>query len=108
MEYDLMTLTPAEAIQRLNEPVTVELLVQRTKCCTGSKQIFLDSEPNHRDPKNLGIVITEAGRATFTAAGIDEPTAHFSGKKIRVHGTVIQKEKGPCIEVTDPSQIEIV
>lgn len=103
-----MALTPAEAIQRLNEMVTVELVVQRTKSCTGSKQVFLDSEPNHRDPKNLGIVVTEVGRANFATAGIDDPTSHFSGKRIRVHGTVIRKEKGPYIEVTDPSQIELV
>lgn len=99
---------PAEAIERINESVTVEMLVQKTKCCTGSRQAFLDSELNHRDPKNLGVVVTEAGRAKFVEAGIDDPTAHFKGKTIRVHGVVIRKEKGPFIEVCDPSQIEIV
>ena len=103
-----MSLSPVEAINRVNESVTVEMLVQRTKCCTGSRQVFLDSEPNHRDPKNLGVVITVAGRPKFTEAGIDDPTAHFNGKTIRVHGVVIRKDKGPYIEVIDPSQIEIV
>ena len=101
-------MTPVEAIKRINESVIVEMLVQRTKCCSGSRQAFLDSEPNHRDPKNLGIVVTESGRAKFAEAGIDDPTVHFKGKTIRVQGIVIQKEKGPYIEVTDPSQIEIV
>lgn len=101
-------MSPTEAINRINETVTVEMLVQRTKCCTGSRQVFLDSEPNYRDPKNLGVVVTEAGRAKFTEAGLDDPTAHFQGKTIRVHGVVIRKEKGPCIEVNDPSQIEVV
>ena len=54
-----MNLSPVEAITRINESITVEMLVQRTKCCTGSSQVFLDSEPNHRDPNNLGIVVTE-------------------------------------------------
>jgi hypothetical protein len=103
-----MTLSPVDAIARINEPVTVQMLVRRTKCCIGSCQVFLDSEPNHRDPNNLGIVITVEGRPKFTAAGIDDPTAHFNGKTIRVHGVVIRKEKGPYIEVTDPGQIEIV
>ena len=103
-----MNLSPVEAINRVNESVTVEMLVQKTKCCTGSRQVFLDSEPNHRDPTNLSVVVTEIGRATFGAAGIDDPTAHFSGKTIRVRGVVIRKEKGPYIEVSDPSQIEIV
>lgn len=103
-----MNLSPVEAINRINESVIVEMLVQKTKCCTGSRQVFLDSEPNHRDPKNLGIVVTESGRSKFAEAGIDDPTVHFKGKIIRVLGVVIRKEKGPYIEVSDPSQIEVV
>jgi hypothetical protein len=101
-------MTPVEAITRINESVTVDMLVQRTKSCTGSCQVFLDSEANHRDPNNLGVVITVDGRPKFTEAGIDDPTVHFMGKTIRVRGIVIRKEKGPYIEVNDPSQIEVV
>lgn len=103
-----MSMTAEEAINRVNESVTVEMLVQRTKCCTGSSQVFLDSEVSYRDPKNLGIVVTENGRAKFAEAGIADPTAHFKGKIIRVSGEVIRKEKGPYIEVSDPNQIELV
>lgn len=103
-----MSITAAETINRVNDSVTLELLVQRTKCCTGSSQVFLDSEPNHRDPKNLGIVITESGRSKFAEAGLDDPTKHFQGKTIRVHGVVLNKEKGRYIEVNDPAQIELV
>jgi hypothetical protein len=103
-----MNLSAEEATNRVNESVSVEMVVQRTKSCTGSKQVFLDSEPNHRDPKNLGVVVTESGRAKFAEAGIDDPTAHFNGKIIRVRGVVIRKEKGPYIEVNDVSQIELV
>ena len=103
-----MLISPQEAIDRINESVTVEMQVQRTKCCAGSQQVFLDSETNYRDPKNLGVVVTESGRAKFAEAGIDDPTAYFNGKAIRVRGVVIRKEKGPYIEVIDPSQIEMV
>jgi hypothetical protein len=103
-----MNLSAEEAINRVNESVTVEMLVQKTKSCSGSCQVFLDSEQNHRDPKNLGVVITVDGRPKFAEAGIDDPTAHFNGKTIRVRGVVIRKEKGPYIEVGDPSQIELV
>jgi hypothetical protein len=103
-----MNLTPVQAIDRINESVTVEMPVRRTKCCTGSRQVFLDSQADHRDPKNLGVVVTEAGRAKFSEAGIDDPTAHFSGKTIRVRGVVIRREDRPYIEVSDPSQIELV
>jgi hypothetical protein len=54
------------------------------------------------------VVVTENGRAKFSEAGIDDPTSHFKGKTIRVCGVVVRKEKGPYIEVVDPSQIEIV
>ena len=103
-----MSISAEEAINRVGESVTVQMLVQKTKSCTGSCQVFLDSEKNHRDPKNLGVVVTVEGRPKFTEAGIDDPTAHFNGKTIRVRGVVIRKEKGPYIEVNDPSQIELV
>lgn len=89
-----MNLSPAEAISRINESVTMEMLVQRTKSCTGSKQVFLDSETNHRDPNNLGVVLTESGRSKFSEAGIDDPTSHFNSKVIRVRGVVVRKKKG--------------
>ena len=103
-----MNLSPVEATTRLNELVTVEMVVQRTKCCSGSRQVFLDSEANHRDPNNLGVVVTETGRAKFSEAGIDDPTAYFKGKTIRVRGVVIRREARPYIEVNDPGQIELV
>src|ERR1700676_2061481 len=78
VEECAMNLSPVEAINRVNESVTVEMLVQRTKRCTGSRQVFLDSEANHRDPKNLGVVVTEGGRAKFSEAGIGDPDAHFN------------------------------
>jgi hypothetical protein len=103
-----MLLSPAEAIHRINEQVTVAMLVQRTKCCKGSRQVFLDSEVNHRDPKNLGVVITESGRAKLTAAGIDDPGTYYMGKTIRVSGVVIRKEDRPYIQINEPDQIEPV
>lgn len=103
-----MNLSAVEAINRINETVTVEMLVQRTKRCSGSKQVFLDSEANHHDPKNLGVIITETGLAKFNEAGIDDPAAHFSGKTIRVRGVVIRKENRPYIEVNELSQIEML
>ena len=101
-------MSPVEAINRTNESVIVEMLVKRTKCCSGSRQVFLDSEANHRDPKNLGVVVTESGREKFSEAGIDDPAAHYQGKTIRVRGVVIRREDRPYLEVHDPGQIESV
>ena len=102
-----MPISPREAIKRLNEPVTVEMLVRRAKSCTGSLQFFLDSEENHRDSTNLGVVVTAAGAAKFKEAGIDDPADYLKGKTIRVQGVVIMKENRPYIEVDDPGQIEV-
>ncbi len=103
-----MNLSPVEAIKRVQEWVTVEMLVQRTKRCTGSRQVFLDSEADHHDASNLGVVITENGRVKFSEVGIDDPTTRFNGRTIRVHGVVICKENRPYIEVNEPTQIEMV
>ena len=102
------SISPVEALKRLNEPVTVEMQIRRTKSCTCSSQFFLDCEENKRDPKNLGLVVTTAGAARFKATGIDDPAEHFQGKAIRVQGVVILKDGLPYIEVDDPRQIEVV
>jgi hypothetical protein len=54
------------------------------------------------------VVVSATAREKLREAGITDPAAHFRGKTIRVRGVVIRRDKGPCIEVTDPSQIEIV
>ena len=104
----MQSISPVEAIQRLNEPVLVEMPIRRTKSCTCSSQFFLDCEENHRDPANLGVVVTSAGAAKFKDAGIDDPADHFQGNTIRVRGVVVLKDGWPYIEVDDPGQIEIV
>ncbi|MBL8796184.1 MAG: hypothetical protein JNM56_19945 [Planctomycetia bacterium] len=103
-----MPISPVAALKRLNEPVTVEMPIRRTKSCTCSSQFFLDCEENKRDPKNLGLIVTAAGAARFKDAGIDDPAEHFQGKTVQVRGTVILKEGLPYIEVDDPGQIEVV
>ena len=104
----MQSISPVEALKRLNEPITVEMRVRQTKSCTCSSQFFLDCEANKRDPNNLGLVVTTAGAAKFKEAGINDPADHFKGKTIRVQGVVILKEGWPYIEVDDPSQIEVV
>jgi hypothetical protein len=106
--YAMQSISPVEAIRRLNEPVLVEMQIRRTKRCTCSSQFFLDCEENHRDPNNLGVVVTAGGAAKFKEGAIDDPAAHFKGKTIRVQGVVILKEGWPYIEVDDPSQVKVV
>jgi thiosulfate/3-mercaptopyruvate sulfurtransferase len=106
---DDRALTPAEAIKKVNERVTVQMEVKAAKDRLEKRgEIYLDSEEDFRDPKNLGVVVTRVGAAKLKEAGIDDPAGDFKGKTIRVTGTVILKEKRPRIEVDDARQIEVV
>ena|SRR5215468_4237554 len=72
-------LTPVEAIKKVNEEVTVQMLVKATKNRLEKRgEIYLDSEEDFRDEKNLGIVITKGGAAKFKEAGVDDPAVHKS------------------------------
>jgi DNA/RNA endonuclease YhcR with UshA esterase domain len=102
-----MPLSPLEAASRINEQVTVEMLVRAAKDCPHCSQIFLDSGEDHHDPNNLAVAVTETGAARFKGARIDEPALHFRGKLIRVTGVVTLKDNRPRIDVDDPGQIEV-
>jgi hypothetical protein len=74
-------LSPLEARKRVNEKVSVEMLVRASKNrLEKHKEIYLDSEADFRDKKNLAVVINAAGAAKFKAAGIKEPAGYFIGR----------------------------
>jgi len=60
-----MPLSPQEAASEVNEQVSVEMLVKAAKNCQRCSQVFLDSETDHHDPKNMAVAVTESGRETF-------------------------------------------
>ena len=103
-----MHLSPEDAANQLNEQVTVEMLVKAAKNCQHCSQVFLDSEEDHHDPKNMAVAVTESGKAKFKDMSIDDPASHFKGKTVRVTGVVTIKENRRQIEVDDPRQIEVV
>jgi hypothetical protein len=106
---DTKPLTPVEAIKKVNEEVTVQMVVKATKNRLETRgEIYLDSEEDFRDEKNLGVVVTKLGAAKFKEAGVDDPAVHFKDKTIQVKGTVVIKEERPRIEVDDPKQLRIV
>src|SRR6516162_9198306 len=85
-------ITPAEAVKRRDQKVVVRMKVQAAKERLAKHgEIYLDSETDFHDPKNLGVVITRDGAAKFRPAGIEEPAVHFKGQTIQVTGTVIIK-----------------
>jgi DNA/RNA endonuclease YhcR with UshA esterase domain len=102
-------LTPAEAIKMVNKEVTVEMVVRSSKNALEKRhEIYLDSEEDFRDEKNLAVVITEDGASKFRDAGVEDPAEHFRGKTIRVTGTLTLKDDRPRIEVSDPKAIKLI
>jgi hypothetical protein len=103
-----MPLSPLEAASRVNERVTVEMLVKAAKDCQHCSQIFLDSEEDHHDPKNLAVAVTDSGRRNFKEASIYDPANHFKSHLIRVSGVVTLNNGRLRIDVDDPGQIEVL
>jgi DNA/RNA endonuclease YhcR with UshA esterase domain len=97
----------ADAAKKVNEKVTVEMVVGSTGS-SGTKK-FLNSEKNFRDDKNFSIMIdmSKAGDK-FKELKIEDPLKHFGEETIRVTGTVTEFKGPPEIVVTDPDQIKIV
>jgi DNA/RNA endonuclease YhcR with UshA esterase domain len=103
-----MPLSAPDARTRINEQVTVVMVVKAAKNCQRCSLMFFDSEENHHDPKNFAVAVTETGKGKFRKAKIDDPASHFKGKTIQVTGVVTVKDDQPQIEVDDPGQIEVV
>lgn len=102
-------LTAVEARQKLNEKVCVELTIRAAKNRLEKRgEIYLDSEEDFHDQKNLAIVINRDGAAAYRRQGVEDPADHFRGKKLRVRGTVTSVDDVRRIEVSDPKQIELV
>ena len=100
---------PTEAIKKVGEKVTVEMKVRAAKNRLEKRgEVYLDSEEDFKDEKNLGVVITKAGAAKFKEAGVGDPAEHFMNKTIRATGKVIIKEERPRIEIDDPKLLRVV
>ncbi|GIW85213.1 MAG: hypothetical protein KatS3mg107_0873 [Gemmataceae bacterium] len=107
---DPRPLTPAEAIRQIGQPgVVVEMVVKKAKNRLEQRGlIYLDSEEDFRDEKNLGVAISAEAAAKFRAQGIADPAAHFLGQTIRVRGCVMRFENRPYLPVHDPQQITLI
>lgn len=107
---DHRPLTPVQAIEKIGQPkVVVEMVVKKTKDRLEKRGIiYLDSEDDFMDEKNLGVAISAEAAAKFREKGITDPAAHFLGKTIRVRGCVMRFESRPYLPVHDPDQITIV
>jgi hypothetical protein len=102
--------SPPEAIGQIGKPqVFVEMTVKAAKDRLEKRGIiYLDSEEDFADPKNLGVAISAEAAAKFKKGGVDDPAVHFKGKTIRVRGCIMRFEERPYLPVHDPHQIVVV
>ena len=106
----LQPITPVEAIQSIGRPrVLVRMTVKHSKDRLEKRGlIYLDSEEDYQDPKNLGVAVSAAAAEKFRERGITDPASHFHGKLIEVKGCVMMFDDHPFLPVLDPDQIRIV
>ena len=97
-----------EAKNHIDARCTVEMTVRSSKNAAPRREYYLDSEEDFHDEKNFAVVISYDHADLFKKAGIDDPSEHYKGKKLRVTGKVIRENDQIRIRVEDPKQIKIV
>lgn len=98
-------LTPAAAAKKVDQKVTVEMLVKSTG---GKTSQFLNSEEDFKDKDNFTIFIPEDVMEKFQKAKIEDPKTYYKGKTVQVTGTVILYREKPEIKIEEPKQIKVV
>ncbi|MGD9855307.1 MAG: hypothetical protein AB7U20_10190 [Planctomycetaceae bacterium] len=99
---------PEEARQHVGKKVEVVFEVKGAKHSLNRKTVYLDSEADFRDEKNLGIAISERGiTARKEKRGVDAPAEYYKSKTIRVVGEVAIEDERPYIKVDDAAQLDL-
>jgi hypothetical protein len=102
---DARPLTPAEALTKVDQKVTVAIDVKSTG---GKTARFLNSESDFRAEKNFAVFIPNIALETFKKAGIEDPGEHYKGKSIIATGNVEISQNRPQLRVESPAQIKVV
>jgi hypothetical protein len=98
-------ITPDEAAKKLNEKVTVEMVVKSTG---GKTACFLNSETDFKSDKNFTLFISGTTLEKFKKAKIDDPKTFYKGKTVHATGTVTLYQEKPQIKIEEPDQIKVI
>jgi DNA/RNA endonuclease YhcR with UshA esterase domain len=99
-------LTPEQAAKKVNERCTVQLEVLSTG--KGKGVVFLNSRKDFQAADNFTAFISKEGVKSLKGAKVEDPAAHFKGKRVRVTGTVKLYRDKPQIVVDKAEQIRLV
>jgi hypothetical protein len=102
---DARPLTPAEALTKVDQKVTVAIDVKSTG---GKTARFLNSESDFRAEKNFAVFIPNIALAAFKKANIEDPGEYYKGKSIIATGNVEMSQGRPQLRVESPVQIKVV
>jgi alkaline phosphatase D len=98
-------LTPAAAVQKVGEEVTVQFVVKSARRLEDSSRLFLNSLENFRNDGNFTVILS--GKA-LQGKYKDATAETFRGKTIRASGTVQLFQNRPQIVIMDDKQIEVI
>jgi alkaline phosphatase D len=98
-------LTPAEAAKKVGEQVAVQFEVKSARRTADKARLFLNSKANYRDEDNFVVMLT--GKA-LEGGYKDADAEAFTGKTVKVTGTVALYQGRPEIIVREEKQIEVV
>lgn len=99
---------PQEARQNVGKKVEVVFEVKGSKNSLKRKTVYLDSEADFRDEKNLGIAISEKGVSDLKQKrNVDEPAEFYRSKMIRVLGEIVIEDERPYIKVDEAEQLDL-
>ena len=103
-----MCIKAEDARTHAGKKVEVVFEVKASKYSTKRKTVFLDSETDFNDKKNLGIAISEQGVSDLKKVrNVDAPEEHYRGKKIRVVGEVVIEDDRVYIKVSEAKHLDI-
>src|SRR4051812_27405377 len=98
-------LTPAEALTKVDQKVTVAMDVKSTG---GKTARFLNSETDFRSDKNFAVFIPNVALTAFKKAGIEDPGEYYKGKSIVAIGNVEISQGRPQLRGESPNQIKVI
>lgn len=105
LAQDGAPLSPADAAKKVDQKVTVEMVV---KSVGGKTAVYLNSEDDFKSDKNFTVFVPAKAVEKFKAAKIDDVAKHFKGKTVHVTGTVTLFKDKAQIKVEGPDQIKVV
>ena len=100
-------ISPEKGRDYVGKKVTVIMAVKKAKFSEKRNTVFLDSEMDFKDTKNMAVILEADVLKKLKAAGNSAPHDHFRDKIIRATGTVELREDRPYLPVTAVADIEI-